>query len=54
MTSDPDEVIEHRSCFCPEWSAAENFAILRYIIETTTKNNQNVSGALSFIAGYRN
>ena len=35
-------------------SAAENFAILRSIIDTVIKNNQNVVGALSVIADYRN
>lgn len=35
-------------------SAAENFAILRSIIDTAIKNNQNVVGALSVIADYRN
>ncbi len=33
--------------------AAENFAILRSIIDTTIKNNQSVVGALSAIAGYK-
>ena len=34
-------------------SAAENFAILRSIIDTAIKNNQNVVGALSVIAAYK-
>ena len=34
-------------------SAAENFAILRSIIDTAIKNNQNVVGALSAIAAYK-
>ena len=34
-------------------NAAENFAILRSIIDTTIKNNQNVLGALSVIAAYK-
>jgi transposase len=34
-------------------SAAENFAILRSIIDTTIKNNQNVLKALSVIADYK-
>lgn len=33
-------------------SAAENFAILRSIIDTAIKNNQNVAEALNVIAGY--
>jgi len=33
--------------------AAENFAILRSIIDTAIKNNQNVVGALSVIAAYK-
>lgn len=33
--------------------AAENFAILRSIIDTAIKNNQNVVGALSVIADYK-
>ncbi len=36
-----------------EMSAAENFAILRSIIDTTINNNQNVVGALSVIAAYK-
>jgi transposase len=35
------------------FSAAENFAILRSIIDTTIKNKQNVVGALSAIAAYK-
>ena len=34
-------------------NAAENFAILRSIIDTAIKNNQNVVGALSVIAAYK-
>ena len=34
-------------------NAAENFAILRSIIDTTIKNKQNVVGALSAIAAYK-
>jgi transposase len=34
-------------------SAAENFAILRSIIDTAVKNKQNVVGALSVIAAYK-
>ena len=34
-------------------SAAENFAILRSIIDTAIKNNQNVLQALNVIAGYK-
>jgi hypothetical protein len=34
------------------WSA-ENFAILRSIIDTAIKNNQNVVEALSVIAAYK-
>jgi len=34
-------------------NAAENFAILRSIIDTAIKNNQNVLGALSVIAAYK-
>lgn len=34
-------------------SAAENFAILRSIIDTAIKNNQNVVGALSVVAAYK-
>lgn len=34
-------------------SAAENFAILRSVIDTAIKNNQNVVSALSVIANYR-
>jgi transposase len=34
-------------------SAAENFAILRSIIDTATKNNQNVLKALNVIADYK-
>lgn len=34
-------------------SAAENFAILRSIIDTAIKNKQNVVGALSVIAAYK-
>jgi len=34
-------------------SAAENFAILRSIIDTTIKNNQNVVESLSVIAAYK-
>ena len=34
-------------------SAAENFAILRSIIDTTIKNNQNVLQALNVIADYK-
>jgi hypothetical protein len=34
-------------------SAAENFAILRSIIDTAIKNNQNVLHALSVIADYK-
>lgn len=34
-------------------AAAENFAILRSIIDTAIKNNQSVVGALSTIAGYK-
>ncbi|HPJ76564.1 MAG TPA: transposase, partial [Clostridia bacterium] len=34
-------------------SAAENFAILRSIIDTAMKNNQNVVGALSVVAAYK-
>jgi len=34
-------------------NAAENFAILRSIIDTTIKNNQNVVGTLSAIADYK-
>jgi len=34
-------------------SAAENFAILRSIIDTAIKNNQNVLNALSVIAEYK-
>jgi transposase len=34
-------------------NAAENFAILRSIIDTTIKNKQNVLGALSAIAAYK-
>jgi transposase len=33
--------------------AAENFTILRFIIDTAIKNNQNVAGALSVIAAYK-
>lgn len=33
--------------------AAENFAVLRSIIDTAIKNNQNVVGALSVIAAYK-
>ena len=35
------------------FSAAENFAILRSIIDTAIKNNQNVVEALSVIAAYK-
>jgi len=35
-------------------NAAENFAILRSIIDTAIKNNQNVVEALSVIAAYKN
>lgn len=35
------------------FSAAENFAILRSIIDTALKNNQNVLNALNVIAEYR-
>ena len=34
-------------------NAAENFAILRSIIDTAIKNNQNVVRALSVIAAYK-
>ena len=34
-------------------NAAENFAILRSIIDTAIKNNQNVVEALSVIAAYK-
>ena len=34
-------------------SAAENFAILRSIIDTAIKNNQNVVEALSVVAAYK-
>jgi transposase len=34
-------------------NAAENFAILRSIIDTAIKNNQNVVGALSVISAYK-
>jgi len=34
-------------------SAAENFAILRSIIDTAIKNNQNVLQVLSVIADYK-
>jgi hypothetical protein len=34
-------------------SAAENFAILRSIIDTAIKNKQNVVGALSVVAAYK-
>jgi len=34
-------------------NAAENFAILRSIVDTAIKNNQNVVGALSVIAAYK-
>jgi len=34
-------------------NAAENFAILRSIIDTAIKNNQNVVGALNVIAAYK-
>ena len=34
-------------------NAAENFAILRSIIDTAIKNNQNVVGALGIIAAYK-
>ena len=34
-------------------SAAENFAILRSIIDTAIKNNQNVVGALNVVAAYK-
>ena len=34
-------------------SAAENFAILRSIIDTAVKNNQNVLQALSVIADHK-
>ena len=34
-------------------NAAENFAILRSIIDTAIKNNQNVVGALNVIANYK-
>ena len=33
--------------------AAENFAILRSIIDTATKNKQNVLQALNVIANYK-
>ncbi len=36
------------------FNAAENFAILRSIIDTTIKNGQNVLQALSVIADYKN
>jgi transposase len=36
------------------FTAAENFAILRSIIDTTIKNGQNVLQALSVIADYKN
>jgi transposase len=35
------------------FTAAENFAILRSIIDTTIKNGQNVLQALNFIADYK-
>ena len=35
------------------FSAAENFAILRSIIDTAIKNNQNVLQALNVIADYK-
>jgi transposase len=35
------------------FSAAENFAILRSIIDTAMKNNQNVVEALSVVAAYK-
>ena len=35
------------------FSAAENFAILRSIIDTAIKNNQNVLQALNVIAEYK-
>ena len=34
-------------------NAAENFAILRSIIDTAIKNNQNVVGALNVVATYK-
>ena len=34
-------------------SAAENFAVLRSIIDTAIKNNQNVLQALNVIADYK-
>ena len=34
-------------------NAAENFAILRSIVDSAIKNNQNVVGALSVIADYK-
>jgi len=34
-------------------SAAENFAILRSIIDTAIKNNRNVVEALNVIANYK-